>query len=60
MNGEGVEYTTIKIPRGLADVIDEFRVSHKEFSSRTDVVKQAVRIYIDSKTKLEKNQEQTA
>lgn len=60
MNEEGPEYTTIKIPRGLADVIDEFRVSHKEFSSRTDVVKQAVRDYIDGKTKLEKRHQQTS
>jgi len=54
MNGAEVEYTTIKIPRG-----DEFRVNHKEFSSRTDVVKQAVRDYIDSKTKLDVDHKQT-
>jgi len=59
MNGAEVEYTTIKIPRGLADIIDEFRVNHKEFSSRTDVVKQAVRDYIDSKTKLDVDHKQT-
>ena len=45
------EYTTIKIPEGLTVKIDELiEKSNGDFTSRTDVIKYAVRIlYNDMK-----------
>ena len=45
------KYTTIKIPTGLTKKIDELIEMEKgDFTSRTDVIKQAVRtLYYDKK-----------
>jgi len=41
----GTKYITIKIPEGLARKIDEMVLESKsDFTSRTDVVKYAVRL----------------
>ena len=47
------KYTTIKIPTGLTKKIDELIEMEKgDFTSRTDVIKQAVRtLYYEKKTK---------
>ena len=41
------EYCTVKIPTGLAIKIDEFiKKSKGDFTSRTDVIKYAVRLIL--------------
>lgn len=40
------EYTTIKIPMALAEMVDGFIEEHPEYTSRTDVVKEALRNYL--------------
>lgn len=41
----GVKYITVKLPEGLVDKIDELIIeSKKDFTSRTDVIKFAVRL----------------
>lgn len=44
------KYTTIKIPEGLTRKIDTLiKESQNDFTSRTDVIKTAVRIYYEEK-----------
>ena len=40
------EYTTLKIPKKLAGLVDSFIDEHPEYTSRTDVVKEALRNYL--------------
>jgi len=47
----GIKYITIKIPDGLAKKIDELVAESKhDFTSRTDVIKFAVRLLHKQKT----------
>jgi len=41
------EYTTLKIPKKLAEMIDEFLDKNQTYTSRTDVVKDALRRYFE-------------
>ncbi len=49
----GTKYDTIKIPEGLTAKIDHLvKESHGDFTSRTDVIKFAVRLlYMDKAAK---------
>ena len=40
------EYTTLKIPKALAIMLDNYLTEHKEYTSRTDIVKEALRDYL--------------
>ena len=40
------QYTTIKIPTALASLVDDYIISHPEYTSRTDVAKEALRNYL--------------
>ena len=45
------KYDTVKIPEGLTRKIDEMvKDSNGDFTSRTDVVKYAVRLFYERKT----------
>jgi Arc/MetJ-type ribon-helix-helix transcriptional regulator len=47
----GTKYITIKIPEGLAKKIDEIvKQSKHDYTSRTDVIKFAVRLLYKEKT----------
>ena len=47
------KYVTLKVPDGLADKIDELiKLSEGDFTSRTDVVKYAVRLLYREKMEL--------
>ena len=49
----GTKYTTIKIPEGLTRKIDNLIAESKgDFTSRTDVVKYAVRLLYSEKRNL--------
>ena len=48
----GIKYVTVKIPEGLARKIDEMqKKSEGDFTSRTDVIKYAVRLLYREKSK---------
>ena len=50
----GTKYDTIKIPDGLTRKIDELvKESDGDFTSRTDVIKYAVRLLYREKKKIE-------
>jgi Arc/MetJ-type ribon-helix-helix transcriptional regulator len=50
----GTKYDTIKIPEGLTKKIDELvKESQGDFTSRTDVIKYAVRLLYREKNKAE-------
>lgn len=38
-------YTTVKLPEKLVNLIDEFLDENPEYTSRTDLVKEALRNY---------------
>ena len=40
------DYTTIKLPTALLDRLDSFLDDNKEYTSRTDVVEEALRNYL--------------
>lgn len=40
-------YTTIKIPKGLAEKIDECLQSHSEYANRTELIRTAIRDYLN-------------
>ena len=40
-------YTTIKLPTALLKMIDDFVDEHPEYTSRTDLVKEALRRYFN-------------
>jgi len=42
------EYTTIKLPSALLDKVDAFVDDHPEYTSRTDLVKEALRRYFNA------------
>lgn len=42
------EYTTIKLPKALISKIDIFIRENDEYTSRTDLVKEALRNYFNS------------
>ena len=42
------EYTTIKLPTALLDMVDGYVDKHHEYTSRTDLVKEALRIYFNA------------
>jgi len=46
MPGRKNDYTTIKLPTALLDRLDSFLDDNKEYTSRTDVVKEALRNYL--------------
>jgi Arc/MetJ-type ribon-helix-helix transcriptional regulator len=48
----GTKYDTIKIPEGLTSKIDELIKLNPDFTSRTDVIKYAVRLFYESKKKV--------
>ena len=41
------KYTTTKIPRALLDRIDEYIDEHPEYTSRSDLIKEALRRYFN-------------
>jgi metal-responsive CopG/Arc/MetJ family transcriptional regulator len=41
------DYTTIKLPQALLDKIDVYIDSNKEYTSRTDLIKEALRRYFN-------------
>lgn len=48
----GTKYDTIKIPEGLTNKIDQLiKESNNDFTSRTDVIKYAVRLLYGEKKK---------
>ena len=44
------KYTTLKLPKGLVELMDEFLQEHPEYTSRTDLVKEAVRSHLREHT----------
>ena len=40
-------YTTIKIPKGLAEKIDECLKKHPEYANRTEIIRTAIRDYLN-------------
>ncbi|GAI14390.1 unnamed protein product [marine sediment metagenome] len=40
-------YTTIKLPKELAKKCDEYVNTHSIYTSRTDFIKEALRIYLE-------------
>ena len=42
------EYTTIKLPSALLEKVDNFVDDHPEYTSRTDLVKEALRRYFNA------------
>ena len=47
------DYTTVRIPDGLAKLIDDFLKEHPEFTSRNDFLKGVARQYIDKRSRKE-------
>lgn len=47
MNRRKNEYTTIKLPTALLDMVDNYVDNHPEYTSRTDLVKEALRQYFN-------------
>ncbi len=45
----GVRYDTIKIPEGLTKKIDELIKADPSYTSRTDVIKMAVRLLYEGR-----------
>ena len=45
-------YTTIQLPDGLIERIDKYLTEHKDYTSRTDIVKHVMRNFFD---KIEQN-----
>jgi metal-responsive CopG/Arc/MetJ family transcriptional regulator len=41
------EYTTIKLPKILVDRADNYVDEHPEYTSRTDLIRDALRRYFD-------------
>ena len=41
------DYITIKLPKVLVDKADEYVDDHPEYTSRTDLIKDALRRYFD-------------
>lgn len=41
------DYTTIKLPTALLDMVDGYVDEHPEYTSRTDLVKEALRQYFN-------------
>jgi len=41
------EYTTIKLPTALLSMVDKHVDAHPEYTSRTDLVKEALRRYFN-------------
>lgn len=42
------DYTTIKLPTALLDMVDDYVDKHPVYTSRTDLVKEALRQYFNS------------
>lgn len=47
MNRRKNEYTTIKLPTALLSMVDRHVDKHPEYTSRTDLVKEALRRYFN-------------
>lgn len=41
------DYTTIKLPTALLDMVDSYIDEHQEYTSRPDLVKEALRRYFN-------------
>lgn len=42
------DYITIKVPKVLIDKADEYVDEHPEYTSRTDLIKEALRRYFEN------------
>ena len=47
MNQKYDRYTTIKIPKALATIIDQVLLQHPEYANRTEFIRTAIRDYIN-------------